>query len=63
MATATFGRALQGGLSQHAAQQRGQSRRTLRVRAVLATPQTEQQHASEIGSLKKAAVITAVKTP
>lgn len=38
-------------------------RAAVRVKAVLATPQTEQQHANEVDSLRKAALITAVKTP
>lgn len=43
--------------------QHSRQRAPLRVRAVLATPQTEQQHHSEVASLKKCALITAVKTP
>jgi hypothetical protein len=46
-------------------QQRGERSRcrTVTARAVLATPQKETQVAQEIGSLKKASLITAVKTP
>jgi hypothetical protein len=60
---ATIGRLQLGANQQGARGGTRRSRAALRVKAVLTAPQTEQQHASEIGSLRKAALITAVKTP